>query len=225
LSRKRAATSGSVVAIANLRNVAACSVRYFLPGTIWFPVTTRYYQPHPMRLRIAAESVPGKLYKSVPKARPLGVMGRSAIWRPKPAVRRLRGRTTARDIRSRPGRPYSSISRSFCSRSATCWFTRFKYASSVRRLVVWRYRKICISSSTRSFFDRTKGIPTSADWGGRRQFGRDYLGACRPGEESHSLMCAAVSACRASRMSRSRSIPGGVPRASFRRRSACSAKR
>jgi len=41
LSRKPAATSGSVVAIANFKKVAACSVRYFLPGTIWFPVTTR----------------------------------------------------------------------------------------------------------------------------------------------------------------------------------------
>src|SRR5205823_4596005 len=62
--RKPAATSGSVVAIANFKKVAACSVRYFLPGTIWFPVTTRYYQPLPMRLRTAAESVPGEQYKS-----------------------------------------------------------------------------------------------------------------------------------------------------------------
>ena len=64
---------------------------------------------------------------------------------------------------------------------------------------------------------------------GRRQFaqdglywGPDYLGARRPGEESHSFTCAAVSACRASRINRSRAMPGGVPRASFRRRSACS---
>jgi hypothetical protein len=56
------------VAIANLRKVAACSVRYFLPGTIWFPVTTRYYPPLPVRLRTAAESVPGEKYKSELKA-------------------------------------------------------------------------------------------------------------------------------------------------------------
>jgi len=48
LSRKPAATSGSVVAIANFRKVAACSVRYFLPGTIWFPATTRCYPPLPI---------------------------------------------------------------------------------------------------------------------------------------------------------------------------------
>jgi hypothetical protein len=57
------------VAIANLRKVAACSVRYFLPGTIWFPVTTRDYQPLPMRLRTAAKSAPGEKYKSELKAR------------------------------------------------------------------------------------------------------------------------------------------------------------
>ncbi len=44
LARKPAAMSGSVVAFANLSNVAACSDRYFLPGTIW-SLTTR----HPMR--------------------------------------------------------------------------------------------------------------------------------------------------------------------------------
>jgi hypothetical protein len=52
------------VAIANFKKVAACSVRYFLPGTIWFPVTTRYAPQLPIRLRTAAESVPGELYKS-----------------------------------------------------------------------------------------------------------------------------------------------------------------
>jgi hypothetical protein len=57
------------VAIANFKKVAACSVRYFLPGTIWFPTTTRYYPPFPVRLRTAAESVPGKQYKSELKAR------------------------------------------------------------------------------------------------------------------------------------------------------------
>ena len=50
------------MAIANFSKVAACSVRYFLPGTIWFPVTTRYAS-HPIRLRTAAESVPGKSTK------------------------------------------------------------------------------------------------------------------------------------------------------------------
>jgi hypothetical protein len=58
------------VAIANFKKVAACSVRYFFPGTIWFPVTTRYYQSLLLRLRTAAESVPGKKYKSELKAAP-----------------------------------------------------------------------------------------------------------------------------------------------------------
>ena len=58
------------MAIANFRKVAACSVRYFLPGTIWFPVTTRYAPQLPIRLRTAAESVPGEQYKSELKARP-----------------------------------------------------------------------------------------------------------------------------------------------------------
>ena len=46
------------MAIANFNNVAACSVRYFLPGTIWFPVATHYYPQSPIRLRTAADSVP-----------------------------------------------------------------------------------------------------------------------------------------------------------------------
>jgi hypothetical protein len=50
-------------------------------------------------------------------------------------------------------------------------------------------------------------------------------GGWRPGEESHSCICEAVSACRAWRMSLSRITPCGVPRASLRRRSACSLKR
>ena len=53
-----------------MRKVAACSVRYFFPGTIWFPVTTCYYPQLPVRLRTAAESVPGEQYKSEHKARP-----------------------------------------------------------------------------------------------------------------------------------------------------------
>ena len=58
------------MAIANFKKVAACSVRYFFPGTIWFPVTTCYYPQLPVRLRTAAESVPGEQYKSEHKARP-----------------------------------------------------------------------------------------------------------------------------------------------------------
>jgi hypothetical protein len=54
---------------------------------------------------------------------------------------------------------------------------------------------------------------------------RHYRGACKPGDVSHCCMCAAVSACRARRMSLSRSIPGGVPLASLRRRFACSSRR
>ena len=56
--------------------------------------------------------------------------------------------------------------------------------------------------------------------------GRPYcLGGRRPGDVSHSLMCAAVSACRARRTSVSRSIPGGAPSASRRRRAASSVSR
>jgi len=52
-----------------------------------------------------------------------------------------------------------------------------------------------------------------------------YLGSCRLGDVSHSLMWEAVSAWRALRMSWSRLKPGGVPRASFRSRFASSARR
>jgi len=52
-----------------------------------------------------------------------------------------------------------------------------------------------------------------------------HFGARRPGDVSHCSIWAAVSACRALRSSRSRSMPGGVPRASFRRRSAWSVRR
>jgi hypothetical protein len=72
------------VAIANLRKVAACSVRYFLPGTIWFPllpVTTRY-PALPVRLRTAAESVPGEKYKSELKARGVAKQARDGSRRP-----------------------------------------------------------------------------------------------------------------------------------------------
>ena len=44
-------------------------------------------------------------------------------------------------------------------------------------------------------------------------------------ERSHSLMCEPVSACRARLTSRSRSMPGGVPLASFRSFAASSARR
>jgi hypothetical protein len=54
---------------------------------------------------------------------------------------------------------------------------------------------------------------------------RHHRGACRPEDVSHLSMCAAVSACRAWRMSFSRSTPGGVPLASLRRRFACSSRR
>jgi hypothetical protein len=36
-----------------------------------------------------------------------------------------------------------------------------------------------------------------------------YLGGCKPGYVSHSLMCEPVSACRALRISASRTAPGG----------------
>jgi hypothetical protein len=52
-----------------------------------------------------------------------------------------------------------------------------------------------------------------------------HRGARKLGDISHSLMRAAVSACRARRISRSRSIPGWVPFASFRRRCASSIRR
>ena len=50
-------------------------------------------------------------------------------------------------------------------------------------------------------------------------------GGWRPTEESHSCICEAVSACRARRIILSRSMPGGVPLASCRRRSASWARR
>jgi hypothetical protein len=52
-----------------------------------------------------------------------------------------------------------------------------------------------------------------------------YFGGCNPGERSHSLIWQPVSACRALRISRSRSTPCGVPLASWRNRIASSAKR
>jgi hypothetical protein len=67
------------VAIANFKKVAACSVRYFLPGTIWFPVTTRYYPQLPIRLRTAAESVPEELYKSELKVGPVSGQARDRL--------------------------------------------------------------------------------------------------------------------------------------------------
>jgi len=51
------------------------------------------------------------------------------------------------------------------------------------------------------------------------------LGDCNPLDDSHWLMWEAVSAWRARRKSLSRSMPGGVPRASLRRRPASSSNR
>jgi hypothetical protein len=51
-----------------------------------------------------------------------------------------------------------------------------------------------------------------------------YVGERRP-EESRSLILAPVSASCALRISLARSTPGGVPRASFRRRGASSERR
>lgn len=47
-----------------------------------------------------------------------------------------------------------------------------------------------------------------------------YVGARKPGDRSHSLKCEPASARRALRIRRWRSMPGGVPRASLRSRSA-----
>jgi hypothetical protein len=52
-----------------------------------------------------------------------------------------------------------------------------------------------------------------------------HFGGCRPGQFSHPLACEALSACRARRISRSRAIPGGVPRASLRSFAASSESR
>ena len=52
-----------------------------------------------------------------------------------------------------------------------------------------------------------------------------HIGARKPRDESHSVIWEALSACRALRRSRSRSMPGGVPLASLRRRCASSFKR
>jgi hypothetical protein len=54
---------------------------------------------------------------------------------------------------------------------------------------------------------------------------RAYLGGCRPGDSSQSLICAPVSHCRARRKSSSRTAPGGSNLASSRRRFASSARR
>ena len=64
-------------------------------------------------------------------------------------------------------------------------------------------------------------------WWLRSPLRRPYLqvGDFRPGEFSHSFMWEVVSACRALRISLSRSPPGRVPRASFRRRCATSTRR
>lgn len=52
-----------------------------------------------------------------------------------------------------------------------------------------------------------------------------HFGDCNPGELSHSLICAPVSACRVLRIACSRAIPGGSELASSRRRCVCSARR
>jgi hypothetical protein len=52
-----------------------------------------------------------------------------------------------------------------------------------------------------------------------------YVGRLRPGELIHSFMRPPISACLARRISLSRSTPGGVPWACFRRRCASSARR
>jgi hypothetical protein len=53
---------------------------------------------------------------------------------------------------SSQGRPYSSISLSFCSRSAIRLAMRCLVNSSeTASIAIWRYFKIFISSSTRSF--------------------------------------------------------------------------
>jgi hypothetical protein len=47
-----------------------------------------------------------------------------------------------------------------------------------------------------------------------------HVGVRKPGDRSQSLKCEPVSARRALRIRRWRSMPGGVPRASLRSRSA-----
>ncbi len=54
---------------------------------------------------------------------------------------------------------------------------------------------------------------------------RDQVGLCSSGDESHSLMCEPVSACRALRRRDSRAAPGGSDLACARRRFASSARR
>ena len=197
MSRKPAATSGSVVAIANLRNVAACSARYFLPGKIWFPVTTRYTISR-TRCDYALQRNPfrGNRIKVYLRRAHGGVIG---------AFGHLEARRNRQWGGSRGELP---LAMSVLARE----FPGFLVDE--------------MKPAAGEADDRT-GIGTGfVPRRGRRLLTRHvYLGACRPGEESHSLMCAAVSACRASRMSRSRAMPGGVSRASVRRRSACSVKR
>ena len=59
LSRRPAATSGSVVVMANLRRSAACSTRYFFPGKILFPL----YHPFSAIRRTQEPCVPEKCPK------------------------------------------------------------------------------------------------------------------------------------------------------------------
>jgi hypothetical protein len=68
-------------------------------------------------------------------------------------------------------------------------------------------------------------MPTEGSTGPNAAERNPQFGARRPGDVSHCSMWTAVSACRALRSSRSRSMPGGVPRASFRRRCAWSVRR
>jgi hypothetical protein len=75
--------------------------------------------------------------------------------------------------------------------------------------------------------DNHRGLSSSRKTGEEPGYPTFYadLGGCRPGDESHSLICEAVSACRARLSNRSRSIPGLASSAACRKRSASAARR
>lgn len=81
-------------------------------------------------------------------------------------------------------------------------------------------RPVTLVCPFRAKIDYSLHTDTHASWTSSH-----HVGARRPGDRSHSLMCEPVSACRALRINRSRSIPGGSDLASSRRRKASYARR
>jgi hypothetical protein len=102
---------------------------------------------------------------------------------------------------SASGGPYSSISRNSFSKSAISSLIRCAVSGFVAICrASLRYLRIFISNSTRSFFDRAAGIPSTffiktLEWPICSTSGA-YRGDCSPGDESQSLIWDNVSSCR-----------------------------